>query len=65
MMERDYPKYKAAFIRLIGRIRAKRLASGGYDIYQTLTDEQVFDAWLNKYSYKKALANQCQLCLKF
>lgn len=65
MMERDYPKYRAAFIRLIGRIREKRRSSGGYDIYQTLTDEDVFDAWLNKYSYKKALANQCQLCLEF
>lgn len=65
MMERDYPKYRDAFIRLIGRIRMKRLANGGTDIYQTLTDEQVFDAWLNKYSYKKALANQCQMCIKF
>jgi hypothetical protein len=61
MMERDYPKYKAAFIRLIGRIRAKRLEEGGYDVYQTLTDEQVFDAWLNKRSIKKALCDQCQL----
>lgn len=61
MMERDYPKYKAAFIRLIGRIRAKRLEEGGYDVYQTLTDEQVFDAWLNKRSIRKALCDQCQL----
>lgn len=65
MMERDYSKYREAFIRLIHRIRAKRLSSGGYDIYQTLTDEQVFDAWLNKYSYKKALANQCQCQIDF
>ena len=61
MMERDYPKYKAAFIRLIGRIRAKRLEDGGYDVYQTLTDEQVFDAWLNKRSIRKVLCDQCQL----
>lgn len=61
MMERDYPKYKAAFIRLIGRIRAKRLEEGGYDVYQTLTDEQVFDAWLNKRSIRKVLCDQCQL----
>lgn len=63
MMERDYPKYKEAFIRLIGRIREKRRSNGGYDIYQTLTDAQVFDAWLNKYSYKKALCQSCQLTL--
>lgn len=65
MMERDYPKYRQAFIRLIHRIREKRISNGGYDIYDTLTDEQVFDAWLNKYSYKKALANQCQTCIPF
>lgn len=63
MMERDYPKYKAAFIRLIHRIREKRYLKGGYDIYQTLTDEQVFDAWVNKISVKKALANTCQTCI--
>lgn len=61
MMERDYPRYKAAFIRLIGRIRAKRLEEGGYDVYQTLTNEQVFDAWVNKRSIRKALCDQCQL----
>lgn len=65
MMERDYPKYREAFIRLIHRLRQQRLERGGYDLYQTLTDEQVFHAWLNKYSYKKALANQCQMCIKF
>lgn len=61
MMERDYPKYREAFIRLIGKIRAKRLEEGGYDIYQTLTDEQVFNAWLNKRSIQRVLCDKCQL----
>ena len=65
MMELDYPKYREAFIRLIGRLREKRRSSGGYDIYGTLTDEQVFSAWLNKISYKKMLAESCQTCIPF
>lgn len=65
MMEHDYPKYRDAFIRLIHRIRAKRLEDGGYDIYQTLTDEQVFSAWLNKQSYKTILARSCQCEIPF
>lgn len=65
MMEHDYPKYKAAFIRLIHRIRQKRINSGGFDIYQTLTDEEVFHAWINKISYKKMLAQKQQLTLDF
>lgn len=65
MMEHDYPKYKAAFIRLIHRIRQKRINSGGFDIYQTLSDEEVFYAWINKISYKKMLAQKRQLTLDF
>lgn len=65
MMERDYPKYKAAFIRLIHRIRQKRINSGRFDIYQTLSDEEVFHAWINKISYKKMLAQKRQLTLDF
>lgn len=65
MMEHDYPKYKAAFIRLIHRIRQKRINSGGFDIYQTLTDDEVFHAWLNKISYKKMFAQKRQLTLDF
>lgn len=64
-MEKDYPKYRQAFIRLIHRIRQKRINSGGYDIYSTLTDEEVFYAWLNKISYKTMLARHCQLCIPF
>lgn len=65
MMEKDYPKYRKAFIRLIHRIREKRLQNGGYDIYQTLTDEEVFSAWLNKRSTKKVLAEKGQMVIEF
>lgn len=65
MMERDYPKYRAAFIRLIGRIRAKRVANGGYDAYKDLSDEQVFNAWLNKIPLRVAFAERCQTCIPF
>ena len=65
MMEHDYPKYRQAFIRLIHRIREKRLEKGGYDIYQSLTDEEVFTAWLNKQSIAKVLADKCQTCIPF
>lgn len=65
MMEHDYPKYRQAFIRLIHRIREKRLEKGGYDVYQSLTDEEVFSAWLNKQSIKKVLADKCQTCIPF
>lgn len=65
MMERDYPKYRQAFIRLIHRIREKRLQKGGYDVYQTLTDEEVFSAWLNKKSTKKMIAEKGQMLIPF
>lgn len=65
MMERDYPKYREAFIRLIHRIREKRVQNGGHDIYQTLTDEEVFSAWLNKIGIRKALAQKCQMYIPF
>lgn len=65
MMEHDYPRYRAAFIRLIGRLRKNRIDAGEIDYYQPLTDEQVFDAWLNKISYKKVIAQLSQLQLEF
>lgn len=65
MMEHDYPKYRAAFIRLIGRLRKNRIDAGEIDYYQPLTDEQVFDAWINKISYKKVIAQLSQLQLDF
>lgn len=65
MMEHDYPKYREAFIRLIGRLRKNRINAGKIDKYQPLTNEQVFNAWLNKISYKKAIAQLSQLQLEF
>lgn len=65
MMEKDYPKYRAAFVRLIGKLRQKRIESEGIDYYQSLTDEQIFNAWLNKISYKKVIAQQSQLQIEF
>lgn len=65
LMERDYPKYREAFIRLIHRIRQKRLEKGGYDIYKTLSDEQVFSAWLNKKSVKTMLGESCHCEIPF
>lgn len=64
-MEKEYPKYRQAFIRLIHRLRQKRIDSDGYDIYSNLTDEEVFYAWLNKISYKKMLARHLQLSIPF
>lgn len=64
-MVQDYPKYVQAFIRLIHRIREKRLAKGGYDVYQTLTDEQVFFGWLDKKGVARMLADSCQRCIEF
>lgn len=58
-------KYRQAFIRLIHRIREKLLEKGGYDVYQSLTDEEVFTAWLNKQSIAKVLADKCQILIPF
>lgn len=44
----DYPKHYAVFIRLIGRVRRARIEHYGYDIWQGLTDAQVFDWWASK-----------------
>ena len=64
-MEQDYPKYREAFIRLIHRLRQKRIDKGQLDKYLTLTDEEVFFAWIHKISYKKMIENKSQLKLDF
>lgn len=64
-MIEDYPKYYQAFVRLIHRLRQLHIDRDGYDKYGALTDEEVFFAWINKISYKKALANKCQTCIPF
>lgn len=63
MMQHDYPKYAAAFIRLIHRIREARLQDGGYDVYQTATDVDVFQAWLQKKTISSFVGQKAQTTL--
>lgn len=63
LMQQDYPKYAAAFIRLIHRIREARLQDGGYDVYQTATDEDVFQAWLQKKTISSFVGQKAQTTL--
>ena len=63
LMQHDYPLYAAAFIRLIHRIREARLQDGGYDVYQTATDEEVFQAWLQKKTISSFVGQKAQTTL--
>ena len=49
MMEKRYPKYKAAIIRTIHRLREGNFVSE----YKDLTDEEVFEWWKSKISMKE------------
>lgn len=51
---RRYPKYYDLMIRTIRKIRE----SGGMEIFQGLTDEDVFDWWKSKQNKKSWLANK-------
>lgn len=54
MAKERYPKYKAAIIRTIHKIRN---GGGGYaNDYPELTDEQIFDWWTGKTGIKKYYA---------
>lgn len=53
-MERRYPRYRAAFIRLIHRMRANGWASN----YAHKTDEQLFEMWISKKKFAVAAAEQ-------
>lgn len=53
-MERRYPKYRAAFIRLIHRLRANGWSSDFAD----KTDEQIFEMWISKKKFAVAAAEQ-------
>lgn len=53
-MKRRYPKYRAAFIRLIHRMRAEGWASR----YAHKTDEQIFEMWISKKKFAVAAAEQ-------
>ena len=52
MMEKRYPKYKAAIIRTIHRLREGDFVSE----YKDLTDEEVFEWWKSKISMKEFYA---------
>lgn len=47
-MERDYPKYKAQYLRTIQKLRDYRSENGLPDYYQGMTNEDVFQWWLSK-----------------
>lgn len=65
-MERDYPKYKAAFLRVIEQVRNDRNAEGKIDYWAELTNEDVFQWWLSKQSLVEWKAdNKQQLWLDF
>ena len=65
-MERDYPKYKAQYLRTIRRLRQYRNDNDLPDYYQNMTDEDVFQWWLSKKSLKQWKAeNFQQLKLNF
>lgn len=62
MMERRYPKYKAAVIRTIHRLREM----GSMNDYPDLTDEEVFDWWKGQLNIKEYYAmTKWQQKLKF
>lgn len=61
----DYPRYYQAYLRLIHRIRSLKRISAEGDVWQDLTDEQVFWAWANKMGPNKALAERQQLTIQF
>lgn len=52
-MERDYPKYKAQYLRTIHKLREYRNENGLPDYYKGMTDEDVFQWWLSKQSLEK------------
>ncbi len=53
-MERRYPKYREAFIRLIHRLRA----NGWRADFADRTDEQIFEMWISKKKFEVAAAEQ-------
>lgn len=65
-MERDYPKYKAQYLRTIRRLRQYRNDNNLPDYYTNMTDEDVFQWWLSKKNLKQWKAeNFQQLKLNF
>lgn len=61
----DYPKYYAAYLRLIHAIRKAKRATPEGDIWQDLTDEEVFWAWARKQGPNNAVAEKHQPSFDF
>lgn len=60
-----YPKYYAAFIRLIHRMREQCIKDRGFDYYAELTDEEVFWTWASKRGIDYTRAMKQQLSIPF
>lgn len=61
----EYPKYYAAYLRLIHKIRSLKRISAEGDVWHDLSDEDVFWAWAKKMGPKKAVAQKKQLTIQF
>lgn len=60
MAKKRYPKYAAAIIRTIHKIRNRENGGGTWMTIPNLTDEQVFEWWTSKKSIKKWYAENYQ-----
>lgn len=60
-----YPKYYAAFLRLIAKLRIQQAEKYDTQHWANLTDEEVFDCWARKMAIRKYQANKKQLSLNF
>lgn len=56
MAKERYPKYKAAIIRTIHKIRNRESGGGMWTTIPNLTDEQIFDWWTGKTGIKEYYA---------
>lgn len=61
----DYPKYYAAYLRLIHRIREAKRDQPKGDNWEDLTDEEVFWAWAKKQGPRNAVAEKHLLSFDF
>lgn len=65
-MEREYPKYKQAYLRVIEQLRQDRILQGKKDYWEGMSAEDVFQWWVSKKELKKWKAqNKQQLFFNF
>jgi len=65
-MEKEYPKYKDAYLRVIERLRIDRIEQGKPDYWTDMSTEEVFQWWCSKEKLAKWKAeNKQQLYLDF